>query len=175
MLRFTGEKMSKSVGNIATIREVLDEYGRETLLVFFLGGALAQADRLLGRHDGAGAPRRPRGSATSSAAPSEPGGDWDAFAAALDDDFNTPEALALMHELARPRRCSGAALAIFGLDSLAEREQAPPEVVELAERRVAARGPSATSRPPTRCAPRSRRQAGRCATRPAATRSSAKR
>ena len=33
-----GEKMSKSVGNIATLREALDEWGRETLLVFFLGG-----------------------------------------------------------------------------------------------------------------------------------------
>ena len=31
------------------IREALDEWGRETLLVFFLGGPLAQADRLLGR------------------------------------------------------------------------------------------------------------------------------
>ena len=30
--------MSKSVGNIATLREVLDRWGRETLLVFFLGG-----------------------------------------------------------------------------------------------------------------------------------------
>jgi len=36
MLRFTGEKMSKSVGNIASIRETLDEWGPETTLVFFL-------------------------------------------------------------------------------------------------------------------------------------------
>src|SRR5215212_3690896 len=36
MLRFTGEKMSKSVGNVATIEEVLDEWGPETTLVFFL-------------------------------------------------------------------------------------------------------------------------------------------
>src|SRR5216684_9056013 len=32
MLRFTGEKMSKSTGNVATLRETLDEWGRETLL-----------------------------------------------------------------------------------------------------------------------------------------------
>ena len=69
---FTGEKMSKSVGNIATIREVLDEWGRETLLVFFLGGPLAQADRLLRRDDGAGGGAGRGRSATSSAAPSEP-------------------------------------------------------------------------------------------------------
>src|SRR5919206_32775 len=36
MLRFTGEKMSKSTGNVTTIREALDEWGREVLLVFFL-------------------------------------------------------------------------------------------------------------------------------------------
>ena len=36
MLRFTGEKMSKSVGNVETIREVLDRWGRETTLLFFL-------------------------------------------------------------------------------------------------------------------------------------------
>ncbi len=36
MLRFTGEKMSKSLGNVTTIREVLDTWGRETALVFFL-------------------------------------------------------------------------------------------------------------------------------------------
>ena len=36
MLRFTGEKMSKSVGNVETIAEVLDRWGRETTLVFFL-------------------------------------------------------------------------------------------------------------------------------------------
>ena len=31
-----GEKMSKSLGNIETIQEVLDEWGRETVLLFFL-------------------------------------------------------------------------------------------------------------------------------------------
>src|SRR5438876_1042826 len=38
MLRFTGEKMSKSVGNVLTIREALDAYGREPLLLFFMTG-----------------------------------------------------------------------------------------------------------------------------------------
>ena len=36
MLRFTGEKMSKSIGNVETIRDVLDNWGAETALVFFL-------------------------------------------------------------------------------------------------------------------------------------------
>jgi cysteinyl-tRNA synthetase len=34
MLRFTGEKMSKSLGNVETIRDVLDRWGRETVLLF---------------------------------------------------------------------------------------------------------------------------------------------
>ncbi len=153
MLRFTGEKMSKSVGNIATIREVLDEYGREAVLVFFLGGhwrkpidfspdtmaqAAAQAEGLRNVFRG----------------PSEPGGDWEAFAAALDDDFNTPEALALMHEW-RDHDLLRRALSIFGLGSLADRDDAPPEVVELAERRVAARAAARVRR--RRCAPRTDR------------------
>ena len=36
MLRFTGEKMSKSLGNVETIKEVLDRWGVETTLLFFL-------------------------------------------------------------------------------------------------------------------------------------------
>ena len=53
------------------------------------------------------------------------------------------------------------------------RREAPTEVVELAELRVQARVRTAISRWPTGSATRSRRQAGRCATPPAATRSSA--
>ena len=50
MLRSVGhEKMSKSEGNFETMRDALDRWGRETLLVFFLTGALVEADRLLGR------------------------------------------------------------------------------------------------------------------------------
>jgi cysteinyl-tRNA synthetase len=137
MLRFTGEKMSKSVGNITTLREGLDRWGRETLLVFFLGGhwrkpidfsdetlaqAAAQAETLRNVF---------RGEST-------PGGDWDALAAALDDDFNTPEALAIVHGW-RDHELLRRALDVFGLGSLAEQEEAPAEIVELAERRVAAR------------------------------------
>ncbi len=36
LLRLTGEKMSKSLGNIQTLEQVLDEWGRETLLLFFM-------------------------------------------------------------------------------------------------------------------------------------------
>ena len=38
LLRFTGEKMSKSVGNVATIQEVIAEWGREAALLFLMTG-----------------------------------------------------------------------------------------------------------------------------------------
>jgi cysteinyl-tRNA synthetase len=61
--------------------------------------------------------------------------------AVLDDDFNTAEALALLHKW----RSAGyldllrRALAVFGLESLTLQREAPPDVVALAERRQAAR------------------------------------
>jgi cysteinyl-tRNA synthetase len=68
--------------------------------------------------------------------PSEPApdGEWERFAAALDDDFNTPEALSIMHSW-RDHELLRRALDIFGLGSLAQSEHAPAEIRELAERR----------------------------------------
>src|SRR5436190_8950131 len=137
MLRFTGEKMSKSVGNIATIRETLDEWGRETILVFFLGGHWRKPIDF-SPETMAQAAAQAESFRNVFRVPSEPGGDWDSFAAALDDDFNTPEALAVMHGW-REHDLLRQALAVFGLDSLAESEAAPAEIVDLAERRQHAR------------------------------------
>jgi cysteinyl-tRNA synthetase len=66
---------------------------------------------------------------------------WRAFVVTLDDDFDTPAALALLHEWAASGQLEllRRGLAIFGLESLAEREEAPSEVRELAERRARAR------------------------------------
>ena len=92
-------------------------------------------------------------------------GEWERFAAALDDDFNTPEALAVMHGW-RDHELLRRALDVFGLESLADvSEDAPAEVVDLAERRRPP-APAATSPRPTGCARRWRRPAGRCATSP---------
>src|SRR5436305_5715507 len=137
MLRFTGEKMSKSVGNIATIRETLDEWGRETILVFFLGGHWRKPIDF-SPETMAQAAAQAESFRNVFRAPSEARGDWDAFAAALEDDFNTPEALALMHRW-RDHELLRRALRVFGLETLADEEQAPSEIVELAERRQQAR------------------------------------
>jgi cysteinyl-tRNA synthetase len=140
ILQLGGDKMSKSLGNIASIRDVLDRWGRETALVFFLGGhwrkPIEFSDETMAQ-----AAAQAEGFRNVFRGPSEPGGDWDAFAAALDDDFNTPEALALMHGW-RDHDLLRRALAVFGLDSLGALDEASPEIVALAERRVAARGTS---------------------------------
>ena len=102
-------------------------------------GALVEADRLLGR-DAAAAEARKESLREVFRNPSEPAaeGEWERFAAALDDDFNTPEALAIMHSW-RDHELLRRALDVFGLASLADEEAAPAEVRELAERRQAAR------------------------------------
>jgi cysteinyl-tRNA synthetase len=137
LLQLGGDKMSKSVGNIASIREVLDRWGRETALVFFLGGhwrkPIEFSDETMEQ-----AAAQAEGFRNMFRGPSEPGGDWAAFAAALDDDFNTPEALALMHGW-RDHELLRRGLAVFGLDSLGALDIAPPEIVALAEERLAAR------------------------------------
>ena len=139
MLQFVGEKMSKSVGNIATIREAHDEWGREALLVFFLTAHWSKPidysdDTLTAAEARAESFREVFRNPTEPA----PEGEWERFAAALDDDFNTPEALAIMHSW-RDHDLLRRALGVFGLDSLAEQDAAPAEVVELAERRQEAR------------------------------------
>src|SRR5439155_7660249 len=134
MLRFVGEKMSKSAGNVATIREALDRWGRKNLLVFFLTAHWSKpidySDETL-----TAAQARAESLREAFRNPSEPApdGEWERFAAALDDDFNTPEALAILHSW-RDHGLLRRALDLFGLASLAEEEAAPPDVVDLAMR-----------------------------------------
>jgi cysteinyl-tRNA synthetase len=139
LLRFTGSKMSKSEGNVVTIRDALDQWGRETILVFFLTAHWSKpidfSDETL-----AAAAARVEGFRDVFRSPSVPAaaGEWERFEAALEDDFNTPDALAIMHGW-RDHGLLRRALDIFGLASLAEGEDAPPEVLELARQRQEAR------------------------------------
>ena len=139
MLEFTGEKMSKSLGNDTSLRNVLDTWGRETVLLFFLRGHWRKPIDF-GDETLASAAARAEGLRDVFRSPSQPAPDgaWERFAAALDDDFNTPEALAVMHEW-RDHELLRCALEVFGLESLAELPEAPPEVVELAQERARAR------------------------------------
>jgi cysteinyl-tRNA synthetase len=141
MLRLGGEKMSKSVGNIEPLHVALDRWGPETLILFFLRGtygapidftdeALEQARRAAETlrnklRDGTGG--------TDDAL-------REAVAQALDEDFNTPRALALLFDA--PPEASGTVaevLGVLGLGALAEEEAPPDELVEKARMRDEAR------------------------------------
>jgi cysteinyl-tRNA synthetase len=140
MLRFTGEKMSKSLGNVTTIREALDEYGREPLLLFFMTGhwrkPLDFSETTMAQ-----AAAQAESFRNVFRVESEPVGEWEPFEAALEDDFNTPEALAVMHGW-RDHELLRRGLDVFGLASLAAADEAPTEVVELARARQEARASS---------------------------------
>jgi cysteinyl-tRNA synthetase len=147
------EKMSKSLGNIRGLAEVLDEVGRDALLMYFLAGHYRQplafaperfddAARRLERIRDAGRRLVPGDS------PPELASHRDAFFDALADDFNTPRALAALSEWIREaNKLTGVGdahlremLGVLGLENLLERGEGPPaEVTALAERRAEAR------------------------------------
>jgi cysteinyl-tRNA synthetase len=137
MLRFGGEKMSKSVGNVVTLQEAVDEWGRETLLTLFLGAhwrkPMDYSEETL-----AAARARADGLREVFRNASEPGGSWDDLVEALEDDFNTPEALAVMHEW-RDHELLRRGLDLFGLGSLAEEKAAPDGLHGLARQRAEVR------------------------------------
>jgi cysteinyl-tRNA synthetase len=155
MIQFTGEKMAKSVGNIALLHEVLGEYGPEAVVMYLISGhyrqplafseaALEQAQANVKRIREVGR----RLSAGDSLPDLEPL--RDRFFDALARDFNTAEALAVLNEWMR-EATSGTwnspgdahlreMLGVLGLESLlAAGQQAPAQVRELAEQREQAR------------------------------------
>jgi cysteinyl-tRNA synthetase len=142
MLQLTGEKMSKSLGNIVPLRDAVQEWGRETILLFFMSAhwrkpidfneqvlAQARAQVETFRNHFVGLQYELE----------EP--DREALARVLDDDFNTPEALALFHDWRTRGRSASLrwGLELFGLGGLAEAVSAPAGLVSLAERRSEAR------------------------------------
>ena len=99
------EKMSKSLGNFFTVREVLQRYAPEVVRLFILTshyrGPLNYSDENL-EHAKSSLTRlytALRGLSRVGAPIEE---NWrERFAQAMDDDFNTPEALAVLFDLAR--------------------------------------------------------------------------
>lgn len=104
-VRVDGEKMSKSLGNFFTIREVLEKYHPEVVRYLLVSShyrspinyseeSLREAKGALERfYNGL------KGLPSAEAA----GGETfvDRFAAAMDDDFNSPEACAVLFEMIR--------------------------------------------------------------------------
>ena len=171
MLRFTGEKMSKSVGN------VVDDPARRSTA----GGARRCSSSSSTAHwrkpidfsdETMARPRlAPRAFRDVFRSPSRPAPDgaWERFAAALEDDFNTPDGARRAARVARPRAAAARRSTSSGWRRSPRRTRRRPRSSSSATRRQAARAARATSPRPTGCAARSRPPAGRCATWPAAT------
>jgi cysteinyl-tRNA synthetase len=141
MLELAQEKMSKSLGNIVSLREVLDTYGPEAILVLFLGAhyrsPVEYSDEAM---EAAQRQAEDFRTAFRVVERTEGAPSWDDFAAALDDDFNTPLALAILHawRSAGELELLERGLRIFGL-GIGEAGEAPAEVVALAQARQEAR------------------------------------
>jgi cysteinyl-tRNA synthetase len=143
MLELGGDKMSKSVGNIAPLAEVLDRWPREVVLAFFLTShyrsklpfteeRMAEAAAVV--------ERLRNGLRALDEAIAAPGEGTDPaltraiveartrFFAALEDDLGTPEAFAALLHLVRAGNAAAAHGARPGADQLREARR---ELVEL--------------------------------------------
>jgi cysteinyl-tRNA synthetase len=150
MLELGGDKMSKSVGNIAPLAEVLDRWPRETVLAFFLTSHYRSKlpfteERL--RQAGERCDRLRNGLRALARGIDAPGTGVDAglaaalasartaFFAALEDDLGTPAAFAAVDDLVR-----AANAAVEGQRPGAEQLlEVRRELVELLEQREEAR------------------------------------
>jgi cysteinyl-tRNA synthetase len=143
LLQLSGEKMSKSLGNIVQLREAIQEWGRDAILLFFMNGAWRKpiefSDEVMAQATAQAETFRNYFVGADPAPEEEI--ERDALAAVLDDDFNTPDALALFHDWRGRGRTASLrrGLELFGLGGLAEAVAAPAELVALAERRQEAR------------------------------------
>ena len=104
-VRVDGEKMSKSLGNFFTIREVLDKYHPEVVRYLLVSSHYRSAinyseDNL---KEAKGALERFYHALKGLPQAQAKGGDGYAerFSAAMDDDFNTPEACAVLFDMVR--------------------------------------------------------------------------
>jgi cysteinyl-tRNA synthetase len=137
-LNVDNEKMSKSLGNFFTLRDVLKSYDGETLRFFLLRTHYRSPFNFSDAHldDAKGALRRLY-TALDAAALDAPDAsapiDWSAppaatFRAAMNDDFNTPGAVAVLFELAAEanRGARPAALLLRQLGATLGLLQQPP-------------------------------------------------
>ncbi|WPG40299.1 cysteine--tRNA ligase [Variovorax sp. EBFNA2] len=105
-VRVDNEKMSKSLGNFFTIREVLQKYDAESLRFFLVRTHYRSALNYSDAHlDDARNSLKRLYTALDLVAPAAVTIDWTQphaarFQAAMDEDFGTPEAIAVLFELA---------------------------------------------------------------------------
>lgn len=101
MLRLEGEKMAKSLGNIKLLSEVLDEHGRDVVVLYMLSGhyrkPLIFSEEQL--QEAAAKVKRiavVKESTEAGSSPASLAHLKDEFFDALADDFNTPKALSVV-------------------------------------------------------------------------------
>jgi cysteinyl-tRNA synthetase len=134
-LNVDNEKMSKSLGNFFTIRDVLQRYDGETVRYFMLRTHYRSPFNFSDTNlDDARNALRRLYTALDSVAPSSAALDWQqpqaaAFMAAMNDDFNTPIAVSILFDLAgevnRNRSADAAALLKNLAATLGLLQQAP--------------------------------------------------
>jgi cysteinyl-tRNA synthetase len=124
-VRVDNEKMSKSLGNFFTIREVLKKYDAEVVRFFILRAHYRSPLNYSDQHldDAKGALTRLY-TALKLSAVAVSVIDWNEthaqrFKAAMDDDFNTPEAVAVLFDLANEVNRSQSAETASQLKALA--------------------------------------------------------
>ena len=155
MLQFGQEKMAKSVGNVAALHEVVEQYGANALIMLFAGAHYRQPmafDDERMKEAGARVDRVRDGARglVDGASPAEMRPLRDGFFAALADDFNTAAALGALFEWIseRHKRADepvGRAdlvemLSVLGLENLAlHAAEAGEQEQELLAQREAAR------------------------------------
>jgi len=104
-VRVDQEKMSKSLGNFFTINEVLEKYNPEVVRYFLLSSQYRSPINY--SEDGLKSARQSLERFYTAlqdvdALDVKPEGEWvERFKVAMDDDFNTPEAFAVLFDLAR--------------------------------------------------------------------------
>ncbi|CAI08836.1 cysteinyl-tRNA synthetase [Aromatoleum aromaticum EbN1] len=123
-VRVDDEKMSKSLGNFFTIRDVLERFDPEVVRFFILRAHYRSPLNYSDAHleDARQALTRLY-TALRNVQPSDAQVDWDEphamrFRAAMDDDFNTAEAVAVLFELANEANRSGSAATAAQLKGL---------------------------------------------------------
>jgi cysteinyl-tRNA synthetase len=143
-LNVDNEKMSKSLGNFFTIRDVLARYDGETLRFFMLRTHYRSPFNFSDAHldDARSALRRLYTALGAVARVDDLPVDWTAapavaFKAAMDDDFNTPGALAVLFDLATEvnrHADAGAAALLKGLGAvLGVLQQAPAQFLQAGD------------------------------------------
>ena len=109
LLQLGSEKMSKSIGNLVTIKDAVSTYGRDAFRIFVLGSHYRNPltwseEALIAARTAEARLERAVNGVSNSENPAdlfEDGTYRDRFTEAMDDDFNTPQALAVLFDLSR--------------------------------------------------------------------------